>query len=297
MRHYQRGIATTVILILFLIVGVATVSGYFIFYQNQAKSKSVNSFKDCAKYYPVMESYPEQCNTPDGKHFVRELSDEEKKKLIPPGGSVGSNSGKICAQVITPAKNSQTNDCKEFPTPCDVPEGWETVGDCSLIEKTRIWNTYKNSIYRYSVMYPSSATLVEAAEGRSFLLDKNIFMTTIRTQNTSSDWYQLNISVSDVPEGTTEEMLLKEYKRTIDNMEVKDKQSQYIKEALIEKYNKSLSKYNNGQISGTHVLVGYDYEHEIIFEVRDGKLYEFFYTIFSGSQSEIDKILLSFKFL
>lgn len=31
-----------------------------------------------------MESYPEQCNTPDGKHFVRELSEEEKKKLIPP---------------------------------------------------------------------------------------------------------------------------------------------------------------------------------------------------------------------
>ena len=34
---------------------------------------------------------------------------------------------KICAQVITYAKNSATNECKTFPTPCDVPTGWTTV--------------------------------------------------------------------------------------------------------------------------------------------------------------------------
>ena len=30
----------------------------------------VDSFEECAKLFPVMESYPEQCNTPDGQHFV-----------------------------------------------------------------------------------------------------------------------------------------------------------------------------------------------------------------------------------
>ena len=33
----------------------------------------VNSFEECAELYPVMESYPEQCNTPDGKHFTNPI--------------------------------------------------------------------------------------------------------------------------------------------------------------------------------------------------------------------------------
>lgn len=84
MRHIQRGIATTIVLLLFLIGGVAITSGVFVFYQNQQKLKSINSFEDCAKYYPVAESYPAQCNTKDGRHFVQELSEEEKKRLMTP---------------------------------------------------------------------------------------------------------------------------------------------------------------------------------------------------------------------
>lgn len=42
----------------------------------------INSFEDCVKAgYPILESYPEQCYTADGKHFVRELSEEEKENL------------------------------------------------------------------------------------------------------------------------------------------------------------------------------------------------------------------------
>ena len=84
MRRYQRGIATSIILIILLLAGVAIASGAFIFSQNQQKVNSINSFEDCAQYYPVMESYPAQCNTPDGRHFVQELSEEEKEKLKPP---------------------------------------------------------------------------------------------------------------------------------------------------------------------------------------------------------------------
>lgn len=84
MRHYQRGIATSIILIIFLLSAVAIASAYFIFSQKQQVAKSINSFDSCAKFYPVMESYPAQCNTPDGRHFVQQLSEEEKKKLIPP---------------------------------------------------------------------------------------------------------------------------------------------------------------------------------------------------------------------
>lgn len=33
-----------------------------------------------------------------------------------------------CVQVITPARNRQTGEVRDFPTPCDVPEGWEIIG-------------------------------------------------------------------------------------------------------------------------------------------------------------------------
>jgi len=38
---------------------------------------------------------------------------------------------RICIQVITPAKNPITGECKEFPTPCDVLPGWQIVKSCS----------------------------------------------------------------------------------------------------------------------------------------------------------------------
>lgn len=33
--------------------------------------------------------------------------------------------GKICIQVITKARNPTTGQVKTFPTPCDVPLGWQ----------------------------------------------------------------------------------------------------------------------------------------------------------------------------
>ncbi len=36
----------------------------------------------------------------------------------------------ICIQMITPARNPKSGECKEFPTPCDVPPSWEKVDSC-----------------------------------------------------------------------------------------------------------------------------------------------------------------------
>lgn len=33
----------------------------------------------------------------------------------------------VCIQVITPARNPQTGEVIDFPTPCDVPEGWVKI--------------------------------------------------------------------------------------------------------------------------------------------------------------------------
>ncbi|HYE22421.1 MAG TPA: hypothetical protein VD998_02405 [Verrucomicrobiae bacterium] len=48
-----------------------------------------------------------------------------------PAVGSGENESKydtgVCIQVITPARNPFTGEIKEFPTPCDVPEGWERI--------------------------------------------------------------------------------------------------------------------------------------------------------------------------
>lgn len=40
----------------------------------------------------------------------------------------------VCAQIITQATNPKTGETKEFPTPCDVPKGWQIVAPQSIEE-------------------------------------------------------------------------------------------------------------------------------------------------------------------
>lgn len=47
----------------------------------------------------------------------------------PPQGYVRPTLPKqtTCAEVITPAKNPDTQEIRDFPTPCDVPKGWQII--------------------------------------------------------------------------------------------------------------------------------------------------------------------------
>ncbi|MBI2140181.1 hypothetical protein HYU14_04600 [Candidatus Woesearchaeota archaeon] len=48
------------------------------------------------------------------------------------GGSGQDDSGgEFCIQVIQPAINDEAGECREFSTPCDVPDGWTAVQNCS----------------------------------------------------------------------------------------------------------------------------------------------------------------------
>ncbi len=44
----------------------------------------INDFVTCAKKYPVLESYPAECKTPDGRSFAQVLSEKEKQDLVLP---------------------------------------------------------------------------------------------------------------------------------------------------------------------------------------------------------------------
>ncbi len=79
----QKGFSSIIIALIGLIILVGVSGGGYILYQQQ-KLKSITDYESCSKHYPVLLSYPGQCNTPDGRHFIQQLSDEEKKKLIPP---------------------------------------------------------------------------------------------------------------------------------------------------------------------------------------------------------------------
>ncbi len=74
---------TTTILILFAISGLY----YFTMGRERVEISEINSYQECADAgYPIMESYPEQCATPDGRSFTRILDDSEVIVPPPAGG-------------------------------------------------------------------------------------------------------------------------------------------------------------------------------------------------------------------
>ncbi len=88
--------------IILLILGAIVLSGgmgYYIGYDRgvkkvQTKTATISSFAECAAAgYPVVESYPRRCRTPDGSNFIEEMIDES-----PPGrdGAACTMDAKIC---------------------------------------------------------------------------------------------------------------------------------------------------------------------------------------------------------
>ena len=72
------------IVILIIILGISvTINWQYINYKNK-KLSAVSNFESCvAKGNAVLESYPRQCRTPDGKTFTEDIGNElEKKNLI-----------------------------------------------------------------------------------------------------------------------------------------------------------------------------------------------------------------------
>lgn len=83
----QKGIGAIITLVGGILLACA-LGGGFLLYQNYSKSqiqKSIVDFDSCVKAgNPMTASYPGICRTSDGRSFVQPLTDEEKKKLIPP---------------------------------------------------------------------------------------------------------------------------------------------------------------------------------------------------------------------
>ncbi len=59
----------------------------------------------------------------------------EKSKIEKLREMARKRKAKVCIQVLTPAVNPQTGECRVFPTPCDVPEGWKIVKSCKTTKE------------------------------------------------------------------------------------------------------------------------------------------------------------------
>ena len=62
----------------------------------------------------------------------------------------------ICAQVITSAMNPVTGVCQDFPTPCDVPVGWQLCRASSTTTASTTTTTLCNSYANGTTSYPYS---------------------------------------------------------------------------------------------------------------------------------------------
>jgi len=108
------------------IMAVFLILGLFVWrYQNSAKIQNISSFEECAAAgYPVMESYPEQCRTPDGRTFTRNVTtqagwqeqtvDEIGLTLSYPSDltfrkEIGDNAGNIRTVAFYIEKGDQNN--------------------------------------------------------------------------------------------------------------------------------------------------------------------------------------------
>ncbi len=73
--QYKKGFIN--IIIVMIVVVLAGAGAYFVLNRqlsSPSPSREITNFEECARAgYPVGESYPRQCWTPDGKHFVEEI--------------------------------------------------------------------------------------------------------------------------------------------------------------------------------------------------------------------------------
>lgn len=84
-------------------------------------------------------AFPTPCDVPEGWEecdgetviaSTQDLPEAEPAIQVP---AAEQQSHEPCIQVITYGKHPGTGECEAFPTPCDVPQGWEsfsTLEEC-----------------------------------------------------------------------------------------------------------------------------------------------------------------------
>ncbi len=85
-RYYNDcNMKKTTIIVIIITISLVIVSYIFGVREVNDVDPSISSFDQCIEAgYPSIDSYPEQCETPDGKRFVRNLPEDELENVISP---------------------------------------------------------------------------------------------------------------------------------------------------------------------------------------------------------------------
>lgn len=116
------------VIIVAIIVMIILLAFNFINTMNLQPTSSATNFQECVdEGNPVMESYPRQCRTVDGKHFVESIPEDRECEIA--GGLWGIWSNAVdavesCNMPTTDAKMtcSDSSECQSF---CQAKEGSE----------------------------------------------------------------------------------------------------------------------------------------------------------------------------
>lgn len=77
-RNQWSGILVAIILL--ALVGAIAWAWYTSVSNKKDEQRNISNYEECAEAgYPIMESYPEQCVTDDGRTFVRDVSEEVRQ--------------------------------------------------------------------------------------------------------------------------------------------------------------------------------------------------------------------------
>ncbi|PIR84076.1 hypothetical protein COU18_01590 [Candidatus Kaiserbacteria bacterium CG10_big_fil_rev_8_21_14_0_10_51_14] len=92
--------------LILIALGLAAVVAVLLFISSwgaQMRAGSISNFEECAAAgNPIMESYPEQCRTPDGRTFVRDISNDTSNGgdgIVFNGCAVAGCSGQLCVSA------------------------------------------------------------------------------------------------------------------------------------------------------------------------------------------------------
>ncbi len=116
------------VIIVAIIIMIVLLAFNFINSMDLQPTSTATNFQECVdEGNPVMESYPRQCRTADGRHFVESIPENRECEMAGGLWGIWSNAmdaGELCNMPTSDAgmKCSDSTECQSF---CQAKEGSE----------------------------------------------------------------------------------------------------------------------------------------------------------------------------